>query len=229
MVRRKMELTKKDSDFPYTPEGLIENLNKGPLPDLYNVIYLTIKDTCKKKSSLPLPPDLNPCTQAILNAHHQAFVSRRCLEKDIEPIDFADNGWKMDKDDLVVPVWFTCSQLPPSVTKKSKNGRGQRQRKPLYDADAETEVYEPPKKTIQKSRIARELRVNEVYESPMKHLQQNKVSREIKGTSYDADNEDAFPESTTEEDADDFVLNEWERESKFESTDSDSSDSDWDP
>ena len=46
MVRRKMELTKKASDFPYTPEGLIENLNKGPLPDLYNVIYLTIKDTC---------------------------------------------------------------------------------------------------------------------------------------------------------------------------------------
>ena len=46
MVRRKMELTKKASDFPYTPEGLIENLNKGPLPDLYNVIYLTINDTC---------------------------------------------------------------------------------------------------------------------------------------------------------------------------------------
>ena len=46
MVRRKMELTKKASDFPYTHEGLIENLNQGPLPDLYNVIYLTIKDTC---------------------------------------------------------------------------------------------------------------------------------------------------------------------------------------
>ena len=63
----------------------------------------------------------------------------------------------------------------------------------------------------------------------MKHLQQNKVSREIQGTSYDADNGDAFPESTTEENADDFVLNEWEQESEFESTDSDSSDSDWDP
>ena len=41
-----MELTKKVSVFPYTPGGLIENLDKGPLPDLYNVIYLTIKDIC---------------------------------------------------------------------------------------------------------------------------------------------------------------------------------------
>ena len=49
-------------------------------------------------------------------------------------------------------------------------------------------------------RISRELRVNEVYESPLKHLQQSKTSREI-GTSYDADDEDVFPESTTEEDS----------------------------
>ena len=52
----------------------------------------------------------------------------------------------------------------------------------------------------------------------MKNLQQTKVSREIQGTSYDADDEDVFPESTTEEDSDDIDLNEWERESEFEST-----------
>ena len=108
----------------------------------------------EKKSSPPLPSDLNSCTRAILLAHHQEFVSRRCLEKDIESIDFADNGWKIDKDGLVVPVWFTCSQLPPSVTKKSKNGK--RQMKQSCDANAETEVYEPPKKKMQKSRISRE-------------------------------------------------------------------------
>ena len=124
----------------------------------------------EKKSSLPLPPDLNSCTQAILRARHQAFVSRRCLEKDIESIDFADNGRKINKDDLVVPVWFACSQLLPPATRKSiKNGRRQRQRKQSYDADAETEVYEPPEKKMQKSRISRELRVNEVYESPIKN------------------------------------------------------------
>ena len=55
---------------------------------------------------------------------------------------------------------------------------------------------------MQKSRISRELRDNEVYVSPMKNLQQSKVSREIQVTSY-----------------------EWARESEFESTDSDSSDS----
>ena len=69
-----------------------------------------------------------------------------------------------------------------------------------------------------------ELRINEVYELPIKNLQQSKVSREI-GTSYDEDDEDVFPG----EDSDDLDLNEWTRESEFESTDSDSSDSDWDP
>ena len=77
------------------------------------------------------------------------------------------------------------------------------------------------RKRMQKSRISRELRVNEVYESPMKNLQQSKVSREIQGTSYDADDEDVFPESTTEEDSDDLDLNEWARESEFDSTDTD--------
>ena len=72
-------------------------------------------------------------------------------------------------------------------------------------------MYEPPKKKIQNSRISRELRVNEVYESPMKNLQQSKVSREIQGTSYDADDGDVFPESTTEQDSDDLDLNEWAR------------------
>ena len=91
------------------------------------------------------------------------------MERDIESIDFVDNGWKRDKDGLVVLVWFTFSHLPPSVTKRSKNGRGQRQRKQSYDADAEIEVYEPPKKKMQKSRISRELRVNEVYDSPIKN------------------------------------------------------------
>ena len=51
-----------------------------------------------------------------------------------------------------------------------KKGRAQLQKKQSYDADAETEVYEPPKKKMQKSRISRELRVIKVYESPMKNL-----------------------------------------------------------
>ena len=89
-----------------------------------------------------------------------------------------------------------------------KNGRGLRQRKQSYDADAETEVYEPPEKKMQKSRIPRELRVNEVYESPMRNLQQSNVSREIEGTPYDADDENVFSESDTEEDSDDLDLNE---------------------
>ena len=99
-----------------------------------------------------------------------------------------------------------------TISDQEINGRGQRQRKQAYDADAETEVYEPSKKKMQKSRISWELRINEVYESPIKNYQQSKVSREI-GTSYDADDEDVFPESTTDEDSDDLDLNEWAQKS----------------
>lgn len=47
MIKRKALNSKKDDDaqFPFTPEQLLKNIDKGPLPDLYNAIYLTLQDT----------------------------------------------------------------------------------------------------------------------------------------------------------------------------------------
>ena len=69
-----------------------------------------------KKTTLSLPPDPNSCLQAVLRANHQSFQWTRCLEENVEDIDMLKNGWDVRKDGMVVPVWFTCSQYPPSFT-----------------------------------------------------------------------------------------------------------------
>jgi hypothetical protein len=54
MIKRKVLNLKEDDDdnddgdddqFPFTPEKLLKNIDKGPLPDLYKVISLALKCT----------------------------------------------------------------------------------------------------------------------------------------------------------------------------------------
>ena len=48
MIKRKLKcLEQKSDDFPFTEDKLISELEKGPMTDLYNVIYLTVKDNCQ--------------------------------------------------------------------------------------------------------------------------------------------------------------------------------------
>ena len=48
MVKGKNEKRRKDeSQWPFTPEQLLTNLDSGPLPDLYNIIYATIDPNFK--------------------------------------------------------------------------------------------------------------------------------------------------------------------------------------
>ena len=48
MIKGKIEKRRKDeSQWPFTPEQLLTNLDSGPLPDLYNIIYATIDPNFK--------------------------------------------------------------------------------------------------------------------------------------------------------------------------------------
>ena len=73
----------------------------------------------KKKMSSSLPPDTNSMRHDMLRKHHQAYIWRRCLQHMVDPLPLEGNGWKMD-DGFVVPVWYTCPQLPPTIQKKGK-------------------------------------------------------------------------------------------------------------
>ncbi len=73
----------------------------------------------KVKSSMSLPPDPDSVTQVIKGAHYQVYFWKRCDEINIEIIPFANYGWRWcKKQKLVVPIWFTGDQLPPSLQKK---------------------------------------------------------------------------------------------------------------
>ena len=76
----------------------------------------------KIKSSSTLPPDEDSVVQAILRVHHQVYTWIRSNEINIEHLDFRKCGWKWcEKENIVVPVWFTGRQFPPELSsRKSK-------------------------------------------------------------------------------------------------------------
>ena len=69
------------------------------------------------KSSMPLLPDPDSLVQVIKRAHFQTFEWLRCCEPVINHLNLQDCGWEI-KDDEVKPVWYTGSQMLPSVQRK---------------------------------------------------------------------------------------------------------------
>ena len=97
--------------------------------DLVDTKVRMYKEQSKKTTS-SLPPDPNSLRFDILRKHYQSFIWRKCLEPHIECLPLNENGWK-ECDDNIVPVWYICSQLPPSMSKNDKSG---------YQADMEVDA-----------------------------------------------------------------------------------------
>ena len=72
---------------------------------------------------MTIPPDEDSCVQHILRAHYITHIWRNYHIPIIPRISLLGNGWKIDDDNEVVPVWFTGSQLPPSCIKTRKKKR----------------------------------------------------------------------------------------------------------
>ena len=88
--------------------------------DLVDTRVRMYKKQSKKKTS-SLPPNPNSLRYYILRTHHLAFIWKRCLYAIVVPLPLNENGWKEDNV-IVVPIWYKCSQLPPSTNKKNKSG-----------------------------------------------------------------------------------------------------------
>ena len=61
----------------------------------------------KVKSSPPLPPDPDSLKQAILRVNHQLYYWTRFSTPIVKQIELNENGWKVNEDGSVTPVWFT--------------------------------------------------------------------------------------------------------------------------
>ena len=143
--------------------------------------------------------------QAIKRAHHQNFLWVRCTQTNIDPLHLRKNGWNVDSDGNVVPVWYTCSQLSASIKRNPRHYHD-------HDADVESdgdnnkENYEPPKKRRQRSSARSRSDVESITDL---------------STGFNENTENSGSEAEDDE---------WEHISDFLTTSSDSSTSetDWD-
>ena len=86
---------------------------------------IRIYEQQKVKSSLSLLPDKHSSMEHLKRSNLQAYIWKQCLNKDIDYPPPGNNGWK-ESDDCLIPVWFCCTQFPPSLwrkpPRKSKSG-----------------------------------------------------------------------------------------------------------
>ena len=104
----------------------------------------------KQKSLLTLPPD--PASVKRVNLQIKTWL--QSLNQNMTFPSFKQNGWKWCHGKLImVPVWFTGSQLPPTVVKRSHKVKVTRKDVYLRDnnlADDEENIAEPQRKKNQK-------------------------------------------------------------------------------
>ena len=74
----------------------------------------------KYKNSSRLIPDTYSTDEHLKRADLQTFISRQCMENIIEYPDPINRGWQASTERLC-PPWYSCEQLPPSITDKSQN------------------------------------------------------------------------------------------------------------
>ena len=72
----------------------------------------------KVKPNSTLPPDLNSLTHNVLRKRHKAHTWMQCSVPNVESLRLENFGQK-GTDELIVPVWYTCPQLP-TVSRKRK-------------------------------------------------------------------------------------------------------------
>jgi hypothetical protein len=71
----------------------------------------------KTKSSASLPADPDSIRQEIKRVHIQSYIWLHCLDVIIMPLDTSLYEWQVDGNKMAA-VWFTGSQLPPSLRRQ---------------------------------------------------------------------------------------------------------------
>lgn len=111
---------------------------------------IRIYDQQKMKSSLSLLPDKHSSVEHLKRSDLQTRIWKQCLNKDIDYPPPEDNGWQ-ESDEGLIPVWFSCSQFPPSLCRKPprKSKSGEEADDESSDTERRKRGRKPPKK-IQK-------------------------------------------------------------------------------
>ena len=173
-----------------------------------------------KKTTSSLPADPNSMRFDILRKHHQAYTWKRCLQALVEPLPLNDNGWKVNDEGLIIPIWYTCSQLPPGMCKKGhvtgRKGKSSKSRRREF-LNLVKSSCEPPTKRGRGSEESVPLEMRE-DEQMIEMTDADNIS------DVGFDNIVSLSELEEEEEG----QSDWEHLSEFgDSTSDSSSDSDW--
>ena len=109
------------------------------------------------KSSLGLLPDKNSSQEHLKGSNLQTYIWKQCTEQDIDYPTPENNGWQQT-DNGLVPVWFTCNQFPPSLSRKPprKSKCGEEADDECDDESLESQRRKPSSKPAKKRRIAKD-------------------------------------------------------------------------
>ena len=100
----------------------------------------------KNKSSLTLLPDKHSAEEHVKRSNLQAYIWKQCLLKDINYPNPEECGWQVEENSLV-PVWFHCSQFPPSLSRRKPRRQKHSEETDWTDDDSEEPPpAEPPEK-----------------------------------------------------------------------------------
>ena len=83
-----------------------------------------------------MPADPDSITQEINWIHLKSLSCLNYLSTTVPTVDVSNNGWSLEENDMVVPIWFKGKQLPPSLRncRERKNAR----KYDCYDGDNES-------------------------------------------------------------------------------------------
>ena len=103
------------------------------------------------KSSLGLLPDKSSSLEHLKRSNLQSYIWKQCLQKDIVYPTPENNGWQLT-DDGLIPVWFSCSQFPPSLSRKppKKSKCGEEADDETSESQGKKQKIKPAKKTQKK-------------------------------------------------------------------------------
>lgn len=82
----------------------------------------------KVKSSSGILPDESSADEHIKRSNFQAQIWYQCLQPNIEYPSITGSGWERTNEGIR-PIWFTCPQLPPSLSKKKTRRKVQQKGK----------------------------------------------------------------------------------------------------
>ena len=109
------------------------------------------------KSSLGLLPDKNSSQEHLKRSNSRTYIWKQCTEQDIDYPTPENNGWQQT-DNGLVPVWFTCNQFPPSLSRKPsrKSKCGEEADDECDDESLESQRRKPSSQPAKKRRIAKD-------------------------------------------------------------------------